>query len=305
MAESNQLTVLSYGGGQDSWAILVALATDDKIREHYAPGDLWVAMSDTGDEHVQTYRHIEYTKQFCGAHNIDFTHITQDLGYHTKSWPSLIEHYRKYDTIGSASFNKTCTDNLKIKPIYKWLAAKLIEEYGVAASGRYGPKQPIVDFCKKNNTKIKMLLGIAADEKKRVAKANQYEFKCGKWMQGHIERVYPLIDWGWGRKECQDYLTDVGAPVPMPSNCMRCYFMSPIELLWLFRHHPFEFAEWVQLERAKLKANEHMGKKNLAVFGSKTLSQKLDKAIEDFGHMTDEELHEYKLSHGHCTGSQY
>ena len=302
---TDELTVLSYGGGQDSWTILVLLARDEDFRSRYAPGDLWVAMSDTGDEHDQTYEHIRYTRNFCEKHGISFTHITRDLGFHVPSWPSLIEHYQAYNTIGSASFNKTCTDQLKIRVFYKWLSTKLVADYGMPASGKHGPKQPIVEFCDRNKTKIKVLLGIAGDEQKRVAKANEFEFKCGKWMQNRIERVYPLIDLDWGREDCQGYLKSVGEPIPMPSNCMRCYFMSPIELLWLFRNHPDKFAEWVVLEKAKLRANTHMGDKNYGVYGKRTLSEKLDKAIEEFGHMSDDELTEYKMSHGHCVGSRY
>lgn len=302
---SEKLTVLSYGGGQDSWTILVRLCLEKDLRERYAPGKLWVVMSDTGNEHPATLDHVKYTREFCGQHAVSFTHITQDKGFHAPSWPSLVEHYRRYNTIGSASFNKTCTDQLKIRPIYKWLAARLRDEFNLPDKGKYGPKQPIVEFCRRNGTKIDVLLGIANDEQKRVAKANQFEFKTGKWMRDTINRVYPLIDWGWGRAECQKYLKSVGEPVPMPSNCMRCYFMSPIELLWLYRNYPGEFEDWVQLEENKLEANKHMGKKNYGVFGRRTLREVLAKAEKEFGDMTDEELTEYKMSHGHCVGSAY
>lgn len=302
---SEQLTVLSYGGGQDSWTILVRLCLDDEVRNRYAPGRLLVVMSDTGNEHPATLAHVEHTRQFCGLHAVSFTHITKDMGFHAPSWPSLVEHYRKYNTIGSASFNKTCTDQLKIRPIYKWLAKWLRDEFDLPDRGKYGPKQSIVEFCARNDTKIKVLLGIASDEQKRVAKANQFEFKTGKWMRSTIERVYPLIDWEWGRAECQKYLKSVQQPVPMPSNCMRCYFMSPIELLWLYRYYPAEFEDWVLLEENKLKANEHMKEKNYGVFGKRTLRETLAKAEAEFGHLDNDQLTEYKMSHGHCVGSAY
>ena len=44
---------------------------------------------------------------------------------------------------------------------------------------------------------------------------------------------------------------------------------------------------------------------NLGVNGKKWLPQALQEATELYGHMTDQELNEYKMSHGHCVKSRY
>lgn len=53
------LTLLSFGAGQDSTAILLKLIHDADFRTKYAPQDLIVVFSDTGDEHDETYAHLD------------------------------------------------------------------------------------------------------------------------------------------------------------------------------------------------------------------------------------------------------
>lgn len=53
------LTILSFGGGQDSTTILYKLVFDADFKARYAPGDLLVLMADTGNEHPETYSHVK------------------------------------------------------------------------------------------------------------------------------------------------------------------------------------------------------------------------------------------------------
>ena len=64
------------------------------------------------------------------------------------------------------------------------------------------------------------------------------------------------------------------------------------------------FAEWVGYERAKLRKFTGT-KRNLGVKGKLTLEEVLAQALEQYGNMTDSELDEYKMSHGHCVKSVY
>lgn len=97
------LTVLSFGGGQDSTAILIRLALDPEFRARYAPGRLLAAMSDTGNEHPETYSHIEWARGFCESHGIEFRFITAADGYHSQAWRDLKSAYRRYSSCGSKS----------------------------------------------------------------------------------------------------------------------------------------------------------------------------------------------------------
>lgn len=319
-----KLTVLSFGGGQDSTAILHRLLNDDKAREEWAPEDLLVVISDTGDEHPATYAHVARTaKLVFQEHGIPFAILTgrPDLwwgtyagdhllhcGYHYDNWAGLREFYERTNTVGSKAFPKSCTDKLKIQPIYKYLSDFVYEHYtGCRRNGKYRGKQPLVDFAKRHG-KIRMLIGIAAGEERRIAKTKPDDNKKPTgpvWMEKAIDRRYPLVDWGWDRAGCQKYLGSIGVTVPPPSNCMLCPYMSMIELVWLYRFHPADYAEWVTIEANKLEANKDKGDKNLGVWGKKTLPEVLDEALKKHGHLTKRELQEYKMSHGHCVMSKY
>lgn len=295
-----RLTMLSFGGGQDSTAILYKLIYDKAFRDEYAPRNLIVVMADTGNEHPETYDHVMYIRGLCKEHNIPFYFLRGSLELTSPSWSKgLVSFYETHNAIGSKAFPKTCTDKLKITPIYNWLDDHLKHVWGAPGNGR---KQSIINFAK-HYGKIDVLLGIAKGEEGR-ASTNEESF--AKWMRDSVNKRYPLIDLGMDRQACQDYIQEVGEDVPLPSNCILCPFMSMQELLYMKRNMPQWFDKWVELEANKIKANSHLDpKKNLGVWGTKLLPQVLKEAEEKYGHMTDAELREYKMSHGHCVKSKY
>jgi len=298
-----KLTILSFGGGQDSTALLYKYIYDADFRAKYAPEDFLVIMSDTGDEHGSTYKHVHFTEQLCKEHSIRLVFITEDMGYHG-SWGNLRSFMRRTNTIFSKAFPKTCTDKLKLRPIYNYLEDHIKRTYYYGPDIPSSPKMAYKEFAATHG-KIDVMIGIAKGEEKRLpdpAKAD----KLPKWQQASINKVYPLIDLGLDRQGCQDYIRSVGHAVPSPSNCVLCPWLNETELVYLYKFHRTDYEEWVQLEQNKLDANAHMGDKNLGVWGSrKTLPQKLEEALEKHGHMTDEALQEYKMSHGHCVASKY
>lgn len=270
---------------------------DKAFRAKYAPNDFLVMMSDTGDEHPATKEHIEKTKNICSNHSIEFTHITPDMGYHADSWQSLRGFYRKHRCVGSKAFPKTCTDRLKIQPIYRFLEDCLSIKYGVVT----GRKKGFVDFANSYG-KIRMIVGISAGEETRIADPCR---EGRLWKRESIEMSYPLVELGLDRKGCQELIRSFKQPVPSPSNCVLCPFMSEIELLWLYRFMPNDFEEWVELESNKVKANVHWGERNLGVWGKTLLPDILVRAREKHRNLTDHDLKSYKFSHGHCVMSKY
>ena len=291
------LTVLSFGAGQDSTALLYKYLHDDGFRDQYAPDEFIVIMSNTGDEHPRTYQHIEKIKELCRANSLPFYLINPDMGYHSESWQTLRGFYDLKKCVGSKAFPKTCTDKLKIQPIYKFLEFWISTRFGTSC----GRKKGLYEFTEKHG-KIRMMIGIAAGEEGRMADPDKEPMK---WKRENIKMVYPLVDLGMDRQACQDYIRSLGLDVPPPSNCMLCPFMSEQELLWLYRFYPEDYADWVRIEQNKIDANVHKGEKNLGVWGKKLLPQVLESAQEKYGHMTNAELEEYKMSHGHCVSSKY
>jgi 3'-phosphoadenosine 5'-phosphosulfate sulfotransferase (PAPS reductase)/FAD synthetase len=289
------LVVLSYGAGQDSTALLLMALYDKAFRNKYIGDRRFIVItSDTGNEHPETYKYIEYISKKVDA---EFYFLTKGLGFHSESWPDLKSFYRRTGTVGSKAFPKTCTDNLKIKVIYRFLEYWIEGNYRITGDRKAGIKA----FAEKYG-KITVILGIAADETKRATGNNVGP----EWMKYSINKVYPLIDLGMNRADCQDYIRSKGFKVPFPSNCMICPFMSDIELVWLYKFYPSEYKQWVEIERAKLIKNSDKGKKNLTVWGSQeTLPDILKKSLIKHKDWSDEKLYHYKMSHGHCNMSLY
>ena len=294
---STELTILSFGAGQDSTALLHLYRHDAEFRQKYCPGRFAVVFSDTGDEHPRTYTHLLNIRRLCLDEDIEFFWLDPAMGYHTPSWQSL-RHFMETKTgIMSKAYPKSCTDNLKIGPIYKWLDDWLGTVYGYES----GLKRAIRSFYQ-DYGKINVLIGIAAGEERRVAGNTK---NMPAYMRDCINRAYPLVELGLDRKGCQDLIRGYGEEVPPPSNCKLCPFMSLQELLWLYRTYPDDYHYWVARERAKLDKYAHLGDKNLGVWGKMSLPEALDLATEKYGHMTDAELDDYKMSHGHCVMSKY
>lgn len=292
--------MLSFGGGQDSTAILLKLIHDRSFRQLYAPEDLIVVMADTANEHDETYHHVQEMQYLCQVHDIPFFLITGEMGFTSPSWSQgLVGFYELKNTIGSKAFPKTCTDKLKITPIYNWLGQYIQKTYGIEKTGR---ANIIREFAQQYG-KVTVLLGIAKGEESR---ASTNEDSPSKWMRESVNKQYPLIDLGMDRQACQDYIEETGYAIPIPSNCILCPFMSYQELLYLKRNMPAWYDKWVILEQNKITANSHIDpSRNLGVWGAKRLPEALQIAEEKFGHMTNEELREYKMSHGHCVKSKY
>ena len=236
-------------------------------------------------------------EKFCAEKSIQFYFLGYE--YTPASWNGgLVEFYKRGDRIGSKAFPKVCTDNLKIRPIYSFLEEYIYTVYNGSVVGR---KQAIKEFVDKYG-KIDVLIGIAKGEEKR---ASTNEESPAGWFRDCINKRYPLIDVGLDRQGCQDYIKEVGHVVPLPSACIICPFMNDVELLYLYRFNRYWYDEWVRLEAKKIEAWKDLGDKNLGVWGKKLLPQKLEEIILKHGDKTDEELREYKMSHGHCVMSKY
>lgn len=314
------LTVLSFGGGQDSAALLWLYINDeDGFRAKYAPGDFVVVMADTGDEHDHTYDFVEKnTQALCEKHGIEFHFLKTADGYHTEAWPNIIEPQTrpeggKFKPTMVQLGTKSCTDKVKITPIYKWLDEWINAKYSFdfpVAKSRGCLKRAIKKFGQ-DYGKIQVIIGYASGEEKRAKKslaveAKDHALEKDVWVK-HIERRFPLIDMGMTRTACQKYIGQYGE-VPFPSNCVMCPYMSAAELLWLHRNLPDKFELWCSIEDAKIA--RHAGvEKNYGVMSSGVLlRERLEKVKAKYAHMDDAELdaflHEYKMNHG-CGSSGY
>jgi 3'-phosphoadenosine 5'-phosphosulfate sulfotransferase (PAPS reductase)/FAD synthetase len=323
--EGHKLTILSLGAGQDSVVLLLMYIENFKtngvgFREQFVheDSDFLIIMSDTGNEFPATLKTVEYCNLCCIEAGIDFVYITKDMGYHSKSWPSLVEFYESHDTIGSKAFPKTCSANLKIYPIYRFIERYISDKYGVF----FGKKKGFREFAAIHG-KIVMIIGISKGEEKRTSDASESK---QRWYRESIQHSYPLIPLGYDRQKCQDFLHARNLRV-IPSNCIFCPFLSKEELEYISRFHPEELKHWVTLEQNKLDRFQHLNKvqkldkdgkpaldrhgepklqnKNYGVFGVKPLPVVIKEAKEEFAEWSDERVRDYRYSHGHCVSTSY
>lgn len=161
-------------------------------------------------------------------------------------------------------------------------------------------KASIYDFVW-DRGRIRLILGFAKGEEHRTKHGNTYD---PIWKQKNVDRHYALMIDGADREQTiANNTTNIPHKV-WPSNCMICFYMSLQELLWLYRFEPDIFWAWVAMEKNKLVKYAHK-EKNFGVYGKFTLEQKLAQAQSLYDHWTDDQLNEYKFSHGHCMKSQY
>jgi 3'-phosphoadenosine 5'-phosphosulfate sulfotransferase (PAPS reductase)/FAD synthetase len=330
-----QLTCLSFGGGQDSWAILLKIIHDPEFKKEYAPNDLVVIMSDTGNEHPYTYKAVREAEKLCKKHDIPFFFLKAGDFYHTPAWPNLKHNMIKNKIVLSAWGKKSCTASLKIAPVNKKLTDYMVDLYGIPLGDetldlfpemakpdpKSASKKAWERYALRFNTKVRVIIGFAKGEEGRALNVLDLPEGLAEWQKKHVQYCYPLIEQEWDRQDAQKIILKHYKYLIPPSNCMLCFFQSDVELVWLERNHPEEFAEWVQIERAKLDRFEGEAK-NHGVYEGWTLPEKLEYAkkntlakatkkwkpeLDDkpIGTWTDDELWDYKLSHGHCVKSAY
>ncbi len=305
---NTQLTILSMGLGQDSTTILLKLIYDKDFRQKYAPNDLLVLFANTGNEHPYTYSYRDRViVPLCKEHNIEFVSIESNMGYHGKNWESLTTRWETgTPSIGSLAFAKfmNCSHNLKLNTQYRYVEDFIARRYeGIINKTR---KQNYTQFVEKFGSKILFLIGIARGEENRIF---DVEKETLNWKKKSVEVQYPLIDIGYNRKDCQDYIAATKTEIPYPSNCMYCpYASTHLELLFMYHTYPDKFYKWVKYEQAKLDAYKDE-EKNLGVSGrvhksgdrkgeAVNLLDVLDEAFKKYPNITLQELNNYKFSHG-------
>ena len=297
---TDELTVFCFGGGQDSWAMLAKFIHEPLFRQKYAPNKLLILMSDTGWEHPRTYVATTLAKELCLLHGIEFQLITNDMGFHPNTWQTLTHNWELNSTVGSVVFKQTCTDNIKIKPVDNFVAQHIRDNYNLEGKNRSSIFQK---FYYKYG-KINWIIGFAKGEEIRI----KNQEKACNWKKKAIKSSFPLIDEGIDRQGAQDTILKYGYPLPPPSNCTICFWMSELELIWLYRNLPKHFWYWVKLERNKLNRFRLEGlpeNKNNGPFGQISIISKLKNALLKYADYTDAMLDEYKMSHGHCVKSKY
>lgn len=196
-----RVRVLSYGGGLDSFAMLL-----DSI-DRATPPQL-VVFADVGDpegldpaEWPETYDHIrDVAKPICAAAGIEFVWLDTRL-MPIRGRRSLFDYYR-HKSLMPARTSRLCTSAAKVERITSYLAQ------------RFGLR----------GTSVEVWIGFEAGEQER-AERDPHAIMKGDELTWRLNR-FPLIERRLCRCRCDALVRRLGFPVPPKSACVYCPFGS-------------------------------------------------------------------------------
>lgn len=242
----------SFGGGQQSVAALV-LASQGRID---FPVFLFANVGNDSEQ-PETLRYIEeYAKPFAAQHGIDLVELSRvgQAGPRRGQTRTLLADLERPDSksipipvrmAGAGPGTRQCTDRFKIKVIADELARRGATEEQPAVVG----------------------IGISLDE---IHRANN------RTRIPHEQVVYPLLELGLRRTDCQRIITAAGLPVPPKSACWFCPMKRPAEWHELRRNQPDLFDHACALEDQLVERRQRLGKDPAYLTG---LGQPLRQAI--------------------------
>lgn len=244
--------VVAYGGGLDSFAMLLA-----GIARGIRPDA--VAFCDTGhpddpSEWPSTYRHIdEVVRPLCAREQIEFAcldHGNYPIRAGRKDEArSLFAWFATKRAMPMAAPGRACTSVAKVERFEAWLDDRF-------------PGQT-----------VEVWLGFEAGEEKRAAK----DPNSGKARKPAPDRAvranrYPLIEWNMCRCRCEQLVRESGHPVPRKSACVFCPYASKGDWQTLAQELPETFARIVALEADRPITKVHPDKKTGKPRGGNRLS---------------------------------
>lgn len=239
MSDACAVRILSYGGGLDSFALLLGAIQRGERPTACVFVDVTDARRRDPGEWPSTYRHIEeVAAPLASAHGIDFVTIrTED--YPVRGERSLFRWLEARRQIPVAGPTRICTRVAKVERFEAWCADHF-------------PGQP-----------VEVWLGFEAGEEARAER----DPNAGK-VRGLRRNRYPLIEWGWCRCRAEAAVRAAGFPVPRKSACLYCPMGSRGDWQTLARELPDVFARVAQLEARKPPTRSGV---RLSIMGFRTL----------------------------------
>ena len=218
------MVIVSYGGGTNSTAVLIGL-----LEREEKPNAILFA--DTGGERPETYAHVLAVSDWCERNGFPRV-ITVRKGGRQET---LEQNCLRMKMLPSLAYgHKGCSHKYKIEPQEKW-ANNDTQCKLTWGSGK----------------KVTKLIGYDAGEHRRakIPEDNKYLYR------------YPLVEWGWGRKECMDAIERAGLCQPGKSACFFCPSTKPSEIRAMSITHPDLIHRAIAMEKnAKLTIVSGLGR---------------------------------------------
>lgn len=195
--------VLSYGGGLDSFAMLL-----DAIDRHDKPdvcvfADVTDPEGEDPGEWPSTYRHIrEVAIPLCAAHGVGFICL-DTKAYPVRGARSLFAWMKDRRQIPVAGPNRICTIVAKVERFEAWM------------DDTYPGRD------------VEVWVGFEAGEEGRAAyDPNAGRKRSTKPEQARRHNRFPLMERGFCRCRCEDLARRSGHPIPRKSACIYCPYGS-------------------------------------------------------------------------------
>ncbi len=220
--------VLSYGGGLDSFALLVEGRRRGERPDVVAFVDVADPSHEDPGEWPGTYRHIEeIVRPLCAREGIAFEVLGADR-YPVRGARSLFEWLRARRQIPVAGPQRVCTTIAKVERFEAWMRDRW------------------------PGAEVEVWLGFEAGEEGRAAKDPNAGGRP-RPVAGAARRRnrFPLIEWSLCRCRCEALVRAAGYPVPRKSACVFCPYATRGDFQALARELPETFARVVELEASK------------------------------------------------------
>ena len=257
-------TILSYGMGVESSAILLRWIMSPVTRP-CSLEDLIVITSQVGDEYTDTGSDVEaHILPLMRAQGIRYVQVARH-GHFEGEGITVLDDYRTparvflegdYKLSDELKRNGTvpqyggvhrCALKFKAWVIEQWLEENVrgrarhaigynADETGRVARSEYAFGERIA-------------FGFSVDEKSRISRSCEYNTLSR-------EAFYPLLEWGWDRRTCIDYIRSALGITWKKSACVYCPFNAlRDDAIERQREHPRQVGDAMRIEHLSLALN--------------------------------------------------
>ncbi len=257
-------TVLSYGMGVESTAILVRWCEDEDIRP-CSLDRLVVITAQVGDEYGDTGRDVEaYILPMMRRHGIRFVQVARH-GHREADGITVLDDSREPTKIflgGDYKLSDELTRNgtvpqyggvhrcaLKFKAwvIEQWLEAN-VRGHAHHAFG-YNSEERKRITQSEHSFRERIAFGFNTDETRRIDQSREYNTLTR-------QAFYPLLEWDWTRARCTDYIREKLGVTWRKSACVYCPFNAlKTDAIDRHREHPEQVADALVLEHVSMALN--------------------------------------------------
>lgn len=214
-------TIVSYGGGTNSTALLVGLLERGERPDA-------ITFADTGSEKPHTYAHVAAVNEWCQRNGFPAIETLRGDMPQQMIDGTLEQECLRLGKLPAKAYGfSSCSDKWKMEPQRRYNRA-FAEKHGI------------------DQGEITRLIGFDADEHSRVERGLAMAHKKP------VKERYPLYEWGWGREECVEAIARAGLTQPGKSACFFCPSTKKGEILELRTVYPLLFQRAVAMERRAL-----------------------------------------------------